>query len=329
MFAYNKRKQSDNLLAGALKFPLLRALCDWRLYVIQELFIKLFVSKAMSAKSYQRRFRERLSKPYALILCHGDEPIFLIEEVDLAKGIVVGVTSKNGEFRDFSGQKAEIKLSELGTLQLKIEHVIKNHSLLFSSVSNFVFNKITRYRYIRSALEQAKANREKRKFETTKLILKSRIALLEHLVEHHCRGGKPMTLEQVMSATVNNRWVFYHDSKHKKKRLSLMLESLKVTQDIEVVNNNCYQVSPKAIETIEAFRDSNLKHNQLIVIQKGMLLLTVTLAFFAALQSGLIKLAEIIDLENHTGATVIFLLVVLGFIYFVNKSHNKQFKSDS
>ncbi|EMK3315489.1 hypothetical protein V8043_002879 [Vibrio vulnificus] len=297
--------------------------------MIQELFIKLFVSKAMSAKSYQRRFRNRLSKPYALILCHGDEPIFLIEDVDLEKGIVVGVTSENGEFRDFCGQKAEIKLSELESLQLKIEHVIKNRSLLFSSVFNFLFNKITNYRYILLYFAQVKSNRQKRKFETTKLILKSRIALLEYLVEHHCRGEKPMTLEQIMSATVNNRWVFYHDSKHKIKRLSLMLESLKITQDIEVINNNRYQVSPKAILTIEAFRDDKLKHSQLIVIQKGMLLLTVTLAFFAALQSGLIKLANIIELENQTGATVIILLVVLGLIYFVNKSHNKQFKSDS
>ncbi|MCD9514759.1 hypothetical protein [Photobacterium carnosum] len=222
-----------------------------------------------------------------------------------------------------------MKISDLDTLQLKIEHVFDHHSILFNSVFDLIFNQITRYRYLRHLIAQSKDNREKKKFETTKLILKSRIALLEHLVEHHCRGGRSMTLEQIMSATVNNRWVFYKDSKHKKKRLSLMLESLEETKDIKVVRGSHYQVKAKAIETIEAFRDSNLKHKQIVIIQKGMLLLTISLAFFTALQSGLIKLATIINLKEHVGATLIVLGLVLMFMHIVNKLHNKQFKNDS
>jgi len=297
--------------------------------VIQKLFVNILAKKAMSAQSYGRKFRVRTPKPYALILCLGDERIFLIESIDLEKGVILGASFKDSELRGVHAQQAKMKISDLDTLQLKIEHVFDNHSILFNSVFDFVFNQITRYRYLRRSIVQVKDNREKKKFETTKLILKSRIALLEHLVEHHCRGGKPMTLEQIMSATVNNRWVFYKDSKHKKKRLSLMLESLEETNDIEVVRGNQYQVKAKAIETIEAFRDSNLKHKQIVIIQKGMLLLTVSLAFFTALQSGLIKLATIINLEKHLGTTLIVLGLVLAFMYTVNQLHNKKFKSDS
>jgi hypothetical protein len=276
----------------------------------------------MSAKEYREKFRwPNKLKPYAMILCHEDVPVFLIEGVNWSEDTL------QGEFLT-SSEPAELKISDLSNYTLEIEHIIKNRGIVFDGAFDFLFNKITQFKYIKSALRNRKVEKEKCKFEKTKLILKSRMEILEFFVEHFCKGGKPMTLQKIMSATVHNRWVFHPDSKHKQQRLSLLLDSLVLSGDLLSDSNKLYRVSPKSIVTIEEYREGNVKHRQVIILQKNMLIVTAILAVFSVFQSGIIKFATIIDLDKHKMITGLVFVLLFIVVYVLNNLHNKQINKD-
>jgi len=135
----------------------------------------------MSAKEYRKKFRwPNELKPYAMILCSEDVPVFLIEGVNWSKDTLQGTIAVKGEFLT-SSEPAELKISDLSNYTLEIEHIIKNRCIVFDGAFDFLFNKITQFKYIKSALHNRKVEKEKRKFEKTKLILKSRMEILEFL----------------------------------------------------------------------------------------------------------------------------------------------------
>lgn len=283
----------------------------------------------MSVDEYRKKFRwPNKLKPYAMILCYEDTPVFLIEGMNWNKNTLQGTLAEQGEFVA-SSEPAEFKISDISNFTLEIEHVMKNRGIVFDGEFDFLLNKITQFKYIKNALHNRKVEKEQRKFERAQLILKSRMEILEFLVEHFCKGGKPMTLQQVMSATVHNRWVFHPDSKHKQQRLSLLLDSLVLSEDLILDEKKLYRVAPKSIETIEKYRESNVKHRQIIILQKNMLIVTAILAVFSVIQSGIIKFATIIDLAEHKMITWLVLVLLLMFAYVVNRLHNKAIKSDS
>lgn len=296
--------------------------------MIQELLIKKLINKAKSGKEYENWSRRPNDKPYALILTKKDELEFFIEAIDSDNNLYLGEKSKQGEFSHSLDEKDKLTICEASKLDLEIVHFYNKGGITFFGCFDFLVNKVTRFKYIRRWFDERKKEKDRIKFESTKMILKDRMEILEYLVERYCSNNSLMTLEKIMSSTVSARWAFHPDSTSLKKRLALMLHSLVLTGDLEKVNNQ-YQVLPKAVATIGDYRENGLKHRQLIVIQKGMLFLTVTLAFLAAIQSKIIELETIINLKGMPILSSLALLIFILLMWWVNKSHNKQFKSDS
>jgi hypothetical protein len=296
--------------------------------LIQELLIKKLINKAKSGKEYKNWSRRPNDKPYALILTKKNELEFFIEAIDNDNNLYLGEKSKQGEFSHSLDEKDKLTICEASKLDLEIVHFYNKGGIRFLGCFDFLVNKVTRFKYIRRWVDERKKEKDRIKFESTKMILKDRMEILEYLVERYCSNNSPMTLEEIMSSTVSARWVYHPDSTSLKKRLALMLESLVLTGDLKRVNNQ-YQALPKAVATIGDYRENGLKHRQLIVIQKGMLFLTVTLAFLAAIQSKIIELETIINLKGMPILSSLALLFFILLMWWVNKSHNKQFKSDS
>ncbi len=63
-----------------------------------------------------------------------------------------------------------------------------------------------------------------------------------------------------------------------------------------VKDGSKYQASPQALETIERHEEDERKFEESQALQTKLVLLTLLLAIFSAIQAGLIKLPPIINL---------------------------------
>lgn len=56
-------------------------------------------------------------------------------------------------------------------------------------------------------------------------------------------------------------------------------------------------VSPSALQTLERYEEDERRHAENVKIQGGILWLTLVIAFFTAVQAGLIKMPRLLDLS--------------------------------
>ncbi len=228
---------------------------------------------------------------FVVALDNGKEPYFLATSFDKEKSIIKGLVWNGKEYKE----PAEIGLFDVDKYNLEITHYYGLSSVSYSNIYDFAFNRMFGFVYILLHVQRFYHERKWSSFYKKKFVTKNRMELLYLLTEHHMNSGEPLTQQELMTKLYGLKWVFHPSQKVQQKKVEFYLSSLVNSNDV-VKDGSKYQASPQALETIERHEEDERKFEESQALQTKLVLLTLLLAIFSAIQAGLIKLPPIINL---------------------------------
>ncbi|HFQ5115677.1 TPA: hypothetical protein ACGU7D_004501 [Vibrio vulnificus] len=220
-----------------------------------------------------------------------DQPYFLATSFNKEKSVLEGLLWNGHEYAD----SGVIELSDVDKYRLEIIHYYGLSSVSYSNIYDFAFHRIFGFVYVLLSIQRFYHERKWSRFYKKKFVTKNRMELLYLLAEHHMSSGELLTQQELMTKLYGPKWVFHPAQKGQQKKVEFYLSSLVNSNDVIKIEKK-YQASPQALETIERHEEDERKFEESQALQTKLVLLTLLLAIFAAIQSGLIKLPPIIDL---------------------------------
>lgn len=229
---------------------------------------------------------------YIVSLDKGDDPYFAADGItnDGLSGILYdGKRYNKPHFLSFE---------ELENLNLEIVHYYGLTDIRFKTPKAFLLHRITRIIYLRvqinrfiKALSQALFNRKD-------LVRIQRIELLRVLVQLYSEEKREhISALQIMMHMYGMKWALHPHGDSKYRKLRLILDSF--VKSGELINHgDGYRVMGKAIVTLDEYEESERRHHQNVNLQRIIVLLTLVIVIFAAIQADIIKLPTLLDLTD-------------------------------
>ncbi|WP_028025701.1 hypothetical protein [Enterovibrio calviensis] len=220
-----------------------------------------------------------------------DQPYFLATSFDKERSVLEG-SHWNGQEYTGSG---EIELSDLDKYRLDITHYYGLSSVSYSNIYDFAFHRMFGFVYVLLRIQRFYHENKQSRFYKKKFVTKTRMELLYLLAEHHMNSGEPLSQQDLMKKMYGPKWVFHPAQRGQQKKVTFYLSSLVNSNDVVNIEER-YHASPQALETIERHEEDERKFEESQALQARLVLLTLLLTIFSAIQSGLIKLPPVIDL---------------------------------
>ncbi|MFS1477264.1 hypothetical protein BCU45_022450 [Vibrio lentus] len=235
--------------------------------------------------------RARTVNCFVVALDIQDKPYFLATSFDKERTLLKGLLWNGQEYAD----SGEVEISDVDNYRLEITHYYGLSSVSYSNIYDLAFHRMFGVVYALVRIQRFYHERKWNSFYKKKFVTKNRMELLYLLAEHHMNSGVPLTQQQLMTKLYGPKWVFHPAQKGQQKKIEFYLSSLVNSNDV-IKSEKKFQASPQALETIERHEEDERKFEESQALQAKLVLLTLLLAIFAAIQSGLIKLPPIIDL---------------------------------
>jgi len=229
---------------------------------------------------------------YSVSLYEGDVPVMLVGSID--------DTSLNGSHFEGGGFSTEISIPFhlFSGLSIRIEHY---HGLIthpYSGLMDYVLHEWTQFYKLQSIYYLAKHYVPQSFFNKKRLQLPKRMAILESIVAKQSEEpGKPFNSLDVMSYMYSLRWYLHPQKNELRKKMDLYLSSFEASGELRRNGGKLeYFITGKAVATLEQYQIETARAKDAKTSNTWMLRLTAVLAFFAAIQAGLIKSPTWFDL---------------------------------
>ena len=161
----------------------------------------------------------------------------------------------------------------------------------------FLFQYVFRIKYIKINIDRAYIRIIRFFFNKKNLVVIDSIELLKLIVEIYLKRNIDITLIGLMIKKYSLNW-FYHPQKELlKKKVQFNLDSLLFSGDL-VLKSNGYSPTGKAVITIDEFEKEEFKDSRFFKLQRSMRFLTFLLVLVGLLQSEIINIPTLLDLNN-------------------------------
>jgi len=228
---------------------------------------------------------------YAVIKIMGHEEL-LVKRVTNDK--VLGfLWDKNSQRFD---EEATIALQWLDPYSLNIRRYIGYLEVTYDSLWDYLIKDQTGYMAFRAFLYRTHSLVAQYIFNKRTLELKKRHELLSFLIQNYGSMRSNFSLVILMHK-VYSSYSFRHPDKEKLKQLlELQLDSFVRSGEL-IKHNGSYQLTGKAIQTLETFQVESRRHKMAVIQQWLMITLTFLLALIGLVQANIVKFPTIWELK--------------------------------
>lgn len=226
---------------------------------------------------------------FSVALDRDGHPFLLIESIEGDE--LVGLKWNGKKYED----PHKLPVHEIKNYQLRITHYYGLAEIVYTNILNFAWHRISGWVYAKVHYKQQAYKLSQFAFNRKKLLTKKRIELIQFMIEDQIqRDHKGISTLDLMTKLYSLHWVLHPDSKYQEEKLELYLDSLVNSGDLERVNGE-YVVQGKAINTLEAYQEEERRHRESVRIQRRIVALTLFIAIFALVQTGIIAVPTLID----------------------------------
>lgn len=251
------------------------------------------------------------------IYLQGDEekPQYLVNSYNPATGIL-NVLAPDTTGRYDVPQK--ISLRQAFNIGIQIYHYYGLWDIYYKSVLEAVFNQVIPLDKLRIRFRRLISWASQSYFNKRTLRMKEGHELLIYILEWQLRNTSSISdiwgsskrsgisTFMLMTNLYSERWINHPNSAKEMAKLELYLETLQKSEEIKQIDG-LYYVTGKALRTIEAYEESNRRHDDLQTIQLLLLILTFFVVIGTFQQAKLINLPPIAEWPTH----------ILYFLYHV------------
>jgi len=229
---------------------------------------------------------------YVVAFDKSSEPYFIATGFEDER--LVGLRWANGRY----SMDHTLKMAELDEYGLNITHYYGLADIRYDSIYDCALNYVFRFVYARVRIVNYLNSAHQYLFNKKKLVTKSRMELLQFMMRDQLdREHDGIGLISLMTKLYSVHWVLHPHADQEQAKLKLYLESLVESGELKFVNNE-YVVAGNAIGTIERYEEEERRHTEAVKMQRKMVWVTLLLAAFALLQSGVIQLPVLWDLAR-------------------------------
>lgn len=174
-----------------------------------------------------------------------------------------------------------ISYSELHNLNVLITHYFRTVEIRYYSPTEFVFKYLLGYQYT----AYARAELGRYLFNLRSLDEKRRIHVLRVLLDSEINNNPVRSVLSLMSELYGVNWMQHRRHGQLYTYYEMMLESLIISGDVRRNANRTIEITPQAINTIDAFAEEERRHNGIVVGQRWMLWVTIAVCIATAFQA--------------------------------------------
>lgn len=188
----------------------------------------------------------------------------------------------------------EININEVDFNKVEIRYYLHSYYTSYVGINPFIFNCITKKDYVKIKLKRAFNSVSQSLFNHRELQIKPRYELLSYLINNYGISRSEFSITSLMSGIYSLRSFGHPDRETCQSKLRMYIDSFIESGEVSNTQSG-FKVNGKAIVTLELFQTEERHHKDSVRLQYGMIILTLFLAMFAAVQAGLIKLKPFID----------------------------------
>lgn len=215
--------------------------------------------------------------------------------------LVRAVRDEELECLEWSGERFDtpksIPFSAVLESDLSVTHFFGYSEVQYSGFRDFVLGRLLKFPYAKIHAVRAISSVDQHFFNKRKLVTKQRIELLRFLVAEHLDGRSIRSPIGLMTGLYSARWSMHPERDSQRAKLRFYLDSLVATGELTHQHGD-YEVTGKALHTIEAYEEQERKHTENVKSQRAMIYLTLAVVLLTSAQAGLIKFPTLIDLSK-------------------------------
>lgn len=231
---------------------------------------------------------------FSVSLYEGDTPKLLVS--------TIGTNGFEGAYwngNSFSNE-ATIPFEQGDDLDIRIEHFNGLVTHTYNGVFDYAINEWTQIYRLRKLYHISKHKVPQFFFNKKSLEIPPRMKLLQSILDQQADTPKEaFSSMAAMTYLYSTKWYLHPNSTQIRKKMDLYLESFVASGELKAIPGKLeYVVTGKAIATMEQYQIEKKRAEDAHSMQRNIVILTFVLAFFAAIQSGVIKSPELINLGD-------------------------------
>ena len=222
-----------------------------------------------------------------------DSPYFLAEGITDCR--IDGLKWSKSSY----SEKGSLSIYELHNHKFKLTHFYGLYDVKFSSIHNYAFHYITKFIYIKLNIIRFIESTSQFFFNKKRLVTVKRMDLLQVMLNDQMdREHKGISIINLMTLLYTHKWLFHPERDSQRDLLKIYLDSLVESGELRVTNLQ-YEVTGKAISTLEKFEESEQRHVSSVKIQRRMFWLTIILVLIGIVQAGIVKPPVLLDFSKQ------------------------------
>jgi hypothetical protein len=215
--------------------------------------------------------------------------------------LVHALAGESLECLEWSGARFDlpktVSFSDIPDSDFSITHFYGYSEVQYKGLRDFVAGKVFRLPYLKIRIVRSIESVDQYFFNKKKLVTKQRIELLRFLVSRHLDGKSIKSHVELMTGLYSIKWVLHPERESQHARLRFYLDSLVSTGELTSLNGD-YELTGKALQTIETYEEQERKHTESVKAQRANAWLTAAIVFLTAAQAGIIKFSTLVDLSK-------------------------------
>lgn len=232
----------------------------------------------------------RKTNCFLIYLNQNNQPYLLVENI------------LNDELNclQYNGHRYEdnvtINIEEIDDLQPQITHYYGLYQITYSSIYGYLLENFTYYLRLKINITKFIDYIFQYLFNRRSLETKQRYEFLKLLTTNFIGIDDGFSYVDVIRLMHTDRIFLHPEYRSESKKIAAYLEAFVDTQELKLIKGS-YHLSGLAFKAIEDYEEQDRKHRSANRIQYIMVFLTIVLAFFAAVQAGVITLPMLINLS--------------------------------
>ena len=233
---------------------------------------------------------------YVFYVYQGESPLLLASSFD--EKSITGLIWNGDRFE----HEASIPLAYLESLNLKVEHFYKEYDFSYTSLSKLLIHENLKLHILKILIHKIRRKIPQFFFNRKQIAIPKRTKLLSKIVSKQLMDNStPVSTMNMMTYLYSEKWLFHPQKDILRKELNLYLDSFAESGELVKANNSQeYRITGKAIATLDSYEIEERRHSDNKKIQRIVIFLTFILAFFAAVQSNLVKIPTLIDFSTNS-----------------------------
>jgi len=229
---------------------------------------------------------------YIIYLNKENEPYFMVN--DFNQDTLMGILWNGTKYVN----EEKIALSNVENLNLEVFHYYGLFDIKYKNIYNLTWHYITKSKYIKIYFMRMIALMRQYFFNKRKLVTRRRVELLQKILNEKRSLNDGIHIMDLMTMLYTPKWIFHPMREDKEKELQIYLDSFEASGELRRNQNNKYEITGKAIISIEKYEIEERRHKQLVRIQWAITIFTFFLIIVGLIQAGLIELPTILDLTK-------------------------------